>query len=129
MTEVALRSVGKLLRRVREANAAIAVDTRVDWPRDLADPEGGTMLCHDEGARTVGDLRGQLRPVPSGHTELPGVIEQTTAACRTLVADRVADGEPTYVPSHAEHGGWRRWDRIQEWLTANREAFSTALQD
>ncbi|RLV10009.1 aminoglycoside phosphotransferase [Streptomyces griseocarneus] len=48
MTRTALRSVGSLLRRLHEASAAIAVDTSAEWPRDLADPEGGTMLCHND---------------------------------------------------------------------------------
>ncbi|MEU9271987.1 phosphotransferase [Streptomyces sp. NPDC048251] len=48
MTETALRSVGGLLRRLHEAGAAIAVDARAKWPRALADPEGGTMLCHND---------------------------------------------------------------------------------
>jgi hypothetical protein len=48
MTESALRSVGSVLRRLHEAGAAIAVDTDVEWPRDLADPEGGTVLCHND---------------------------------------------------------------------------------
>lgn len=48
LTEAALESVGRLLRRLHEASAAVAVDTRVEWPRDLADPEGGTMLCHND---------------------------------------------------------------------------------
>ncbi|MGW5498863.1 phosphotransferase [Streptomyces olivaceoviridis] len=48
MTKAALASVGSLLRRLHEAGAAVAVDSRVEWPRDLADPEGGTMLCHND---------------------------------------------------------------------------------
>jgi aminoglycoside phosphotransferase (APT) family kinase protein len=45
---VRLRSVGSLLRRLHEASAAIPVDPSVEWPSDLADPEGGTMLCHND---------------------------------------------------------------------------------
>ncbi|MFC9910217.1 aminoglycoside phosphotransferase family protein [Streptomyces sp. NPDC127197] len=48
MTSTALRSVGVLLRRLHEAAAAVPVDTSVEWPRDLADPQGGTMLCHND---------------------------------------------------------------------------------
>jgi Ser/Thr protein kinase RdoA (MazF antagonist) len=40
--------VGILLRRLHEASAAIPIDTRAAWPRDLADPAGGTMLCHND---------------------------------------------------------------------------------
>ncbi|MEU6379030.1 phosphotransferase [Streptomyces sp. NPDC046909] len=48
MTETALSSVGSLLRRLHDASAAIAVDASAEWPRSLADPEGGTMLCHND---------------------------------------------------------------------------------
>jgi len=48
LTETALESVGSLLRRLHEASAAVAVDTRVEWPYNLADPEGGTTLCHND---------------------------------------------------------------------------------
>ncbi|MEW1693292.1 phosphotransferase [Streptomyces sp. NPDC091265] len=48
MTEAALRSVGELLRRLHEASESIAVDASVEWPQALADPEGGTMLCHND---------------------------------------------------------------------------------
>ncbi|MGW6008038.1 phosphotransferase [Streptomyces sp. NPDC055210] len=48
MTGTALRSVGNLLRRLHDASAAIAVDTCVEWPGSLADPAGGTMLCHND---------------------------------------------------------------------------------
>ncbi|MFD9538654.1 phosphotransferase [Streptomyces sp. NPDC060022] len=48
MTEAALRSLGSLLRCLHEAGAAVPVDTCAEWPSDLADPEGGTMLCHND---------------------------------------------------------------------------------
>jgi aminoglycoside phosphotransferase (APT) family kinase protein len=48
LTTTALESVGVLLRRLHEASATIAVDTDAEWPQDLADPEGGTMLCHND---------------------------------------------------------------------------------
>ncbi|KPC95549.1 aminoglycoside phosphotransferase [Streptomyces sp. NRRL F-6602] len=48
MTRSALASVGSLLRRLHEISEAVAVDPRAKWLRDLADPEGGTMLCHND---------------------------------------------------------------------------------
>ena len=48
LTSSALASVGRLLRRFHDAGASVAVDTGVEWPRDLADPEGGTLLCHND---------------------------------------------------------------------------------
>lgn len=48
LTEAALRSVGTLLRRLHEVSAPIPVDPSVRWPTDLSDPEGGTLLCHND---------------------------------------------------------------------------------
>lgn len=48
LTEAALKSVGSLLRRLHEASSGVVVDASADWPQDLADPEGGTMLCHND---------------------------------------------------------------------------------
>ncbi|MFI6947382.1 phosphotransferase [Streptomyces sp. NPDC050422] len=48
MTTTALESVGVLLRRLHEASAGIAAGPDVVWPRDLADPEGGTVVCHND---------------------------------------------------------------------------------
>ncbi|QLJ02990.1 phosphotransferase [Streptomyces sp. NEAU-sy36] len=48
MTRSALESVGSLLRRLHETSAAVRVDSGAEWPRGLADPEGGTMLCHND---------------------------------------------------------------------------------
>ena len=48
MARTALTSVGSLLRRLHEASADIPLDLQVEWPRDLADPEGGTLLCHND---------------------------------------------------------------------------------
>ncbi|MFD4231336.1 aminoglycoside phosphotransferase family protein [Streptomyces sp. NPDC058545] len=185
MTETALRSVGSLLRRLHDASVPITVDTRAAWPQALADPEGGTMLCHNDvclenvvfrdGRATAlidFDLAAPGRPLwdvamtarywvpvldpesaaalypvglgvprrlriladsyglsPQERAELPGIIEQATASCRAFVADRVTDGDPVYTQALAERGGWQRWDRIQEWLTAHHETFTTALLD
>jgi hypothetical protein len=48
MTETALASVGALLRRFHRASAAIPLEPGVSWAADLADPRGGTMLCHSD---------------------------------------------------------------------------------
>ncbi|MFE3855032.1 phosphotransferase [Streptomyces griseorubiginosus] len=183
MTESALRSVGALLRRLHDTSATVAVDPDVDWPRSMADPEGGTMLCHNDvcpenvvfrdghavalidfdlaaPGRAVWDLAMTARywvpmldPVsaavlhpadldvptrlriladgyglsPRERAELPGVIEQATASCRAFVAGRVADGDPVYTRALSERGGWRRWDRVQAWLVAQRGVLTAAL--
>lgn len=183
MTEPALRSVGELLRRLHETGAAVGVDTGVEWPRDLADPEGGSVLCHNDvcpdnvvfrdgraAALIDFDLSAPGRPLwdvamaarywvpmldpasaaalypagldapsrlrvladgyglsPRERAELPGVVEQATEICRACVARRVADGDPGYVRTLAEQGGWARWDRVQGWLADHRAAFTAAL--
>lgn len=48
MTETALASVGGLLRRLHEASAGVPVDRDTEWPSKLADPDGGTMVCHND---------------------------------------------------------------------------------
>lgn len=48
LTTTALESVGTLLRRLHEVSVTIAVDADVEWPQDLSDPEGGTMVCHND---------------------------------------------------------------------------------
>ncbi|WP_253195421.1 aminoglycoside phosphotransferase family protein [Streptomyces sp. JHA26] len=183
MTETALSSVGSLLRRLHDACAAVTVDTRTAWPEALADPEGGTMLCHNDvcpenvvfrDGRTTAlidfDLAAPGRPLwdvavtarywvplldptsaaplyPAGldaptrlrvladgyglsrqeRAELPGLIEQATASCRSFVAGRVSDGDPIHTQMLSERGGWQRWDRIQEWIADHRETFTTVL--
>ncbi|GHJ41013.1 trifolitoxin immunity domain-containing protein [Streptomyces sp. TS71-3] len=77
MTEAALASVGRLLRRLHEAGAAVAVDTRAWWPRDLADPEGGTMLCHNDVC-------------------LENVVFRDGRAAAVIDFDQVAPGRPLW---------------------------------
>ncbi|MFD3652284.1 phosphotransferase enzyme family protein [Streptomyces sp. NPDC058620] len=64
---------------------------------------------------------------PRGRAALPGVIEQATAVCRAFVARRVAGGDAVYVRALEQGGGWARWDRHQDMLVAQREAFAAAL--
>ncbi|RKE17639.1 phosphotransferase [Streptomyces sp. TLI_171] len=46
--EDALVSVARLLRRWHEAAARTPFDTSAAWPAELADPEGGPLLCHND---------------------------------------------------------------------------------
>ncbi|MFJ8441667.1 phosphotransferase [Kitasatospora griseola] len=46
--EEALVSVGRLLRRWHDASARTPFDQDADWSRELADPEGGSLLCHND---------------------------------------------------------------------------------
>jgi hypothetical protein len=48
LTDDALASVGALLRRFHDAAGQVPVDAAVRWPRDLADPQGGELLCHND---------------------------------------------------------------------------------
>ena len=41
-------SCARLLRRYHEAAARVPVDTAAAWPTALSDPEGGTLLCHND---------------------------------------------------------------------------------
>ncbi|GGU08398.1 hypothetical protein GCM10010244_38120 [Streptomyces coeruleorubidus] len=40
--------MGSLLRRLHETSTAVAVDAHAEWSRDLADPEGGRVLTHND---------------------------------------------------------------------------------
>ncbi|WP_328868927.1 phosphotransferase [Streptomyces sp. NBC_00287] len=185
LTDTALASVGRLLRQFHDASAAVGVEAGVEWQADLADPAGGTVVCHNDvcpdnvvfrdgraAALIDFDFAAPGRPVwdlamaarywvpmldpesaaalypaaldaptrlrtladayglpPRERAELPGVIEQATETCRAFVGRRVADGDPVYQRMLAERGGWQRWDRIQAWLAARRDAFTAALLD
>jgi hypothetical protein len=48
LADDALRSVGALLRRLHDASDGIEFDPAAGWATDLADPDGGTMLCHND---------------------------------------------------------------------------------
>ncbi len=49
LTDEAMGGVGRLLRRYHGASAKVPVDAEVvTWPTDLADPEGGSLLCHND---------------------------------------------------------------------------------
>lgn len=48
LSDDALASVAGLLRRYHDAAASVPVDRTVAWPTDLADPEGGPLLCHND---------------------------------------------------------------------------------
>ena len=46
--DAALATVGRLLRRYHDAASRVPPDPSADWSRDLADPEGGPIVCHDD---------------------------------------------------------------------------------
>lgn len=82
----------------------------------------GWMLRHDCGSSptaTVSPRRSAVNclalsskpPHPAGPSSL---IEWPT----------VTPSTPRRCP---EHGGWQRWDRIQQWLVAHHEMFTAAL--
>lgn len=48
MTADALRSVGELLARLHAVSDTVPVDGSAPWSREMADPEGGTVLCHND---------------------------------------------------------------------------------
>lgn len=54
LSDEALASVGRLLRRVHDAAARVPAsclatpDVGAGWPTEFADPEGGPILCHND---------------------------------------------------------------------------------
>ena len=47
VTDASLRSVAELLRRYHEAVASFSSED-LEWPAALADPNGGTLVCHND---------------------------------------------------------------------------------
>ncbi|MFM9614928.1 BUD32 family EKC/KEOPS complex subunit [Streptomyces niveiscabiei] len=151
MTASALASVGSLLRRLHESSAAVPVDPRAAALIDfdlaapgrplwdvamtarywvpLVDPASASAyypagLDAPARLRILADAYGLP---PQDRADLPDVVEQATAVCRTFVTHRVTTGDPAYLQALTERGGWARWDRLQSWLTEHREAFRAAL--
>ncbi|SCD86123.1 Phosphotransferase enzyme family protein [Streptomyces sp. LcepLS] len=48
MTDEALRSVGVLLRGLHDASAGLPRPADAPWSRELSDPRGGPVLCHND---------------------------------------------------------------------------------
>jgi hypothetical protein len=46
--EAVLTSVGTMLRRFHDAAMTIAIDPSAPWSTELADPQGGPLLCHND---------------------------------------------------------------------------------
>ncbi|GAA2471617.1 phosphotransferase [Actinocorallia cavernae] len=61
--------------------------------------------------------------------QLPATLEQVFEVARSVVAARVAEGDPRFVTLLDTRGGWQRWDRVQAWLVDNRDVFAAALFD
>jgi aminoglycoside phosphotransferase (APT) family kinase protein len=47
-TDDALRAVGRLLRRYHDAVQSFAPSSHLDWSDELADPNGGPIVCHND---------------------------------------------------------------------------------
>src|ERR1700678_3349323 len=48
LTDGALASVGRLLRRYHETVRTLSLPADLDWSEELSDPQGGTMICHND---------------------------------------------------------------------------------
>jgi Phosphotransferase enzyme family len=48
LTDETLASVGKLLRRYHDAVGSFAPPAHVQWSDELADPNGGPIVCHND---------------------------------------------------------------------------------
>lgn len=48
LSDAALRSVGRLLRRYHTAVAALSLPAGLDWSQELADPHGGPIISHND---------------------------------------------------------------------------------
>ncbi len=48
LTESALASVGRLLRRYHDTVSTVRFAKELEWCEDLADPHGGPIICHND---------------------------------------------------------------------------------
>ena len=48
MTDQALASTARLLRRYHDAVATLDLPTGLEWSGEMADPEGGSIICHND---------------------------------------------------------------------------------
>jgi Phosphotransferase enzyme family len=48
LTEEALASVGRLLRRYHDVVEAISLPAGLDWSQEMPDPRGGSLICHND---------------------------------------------------------------------------------
>jgi Phosphotransferase enzyme family len=48
LTDSALASVGRLLRRYHDAARGIRLRAGLEWCQELADPRGGPIICHND---------------------------------------------------------------------------------
>ncbi len=48
LTEAALTSVGRLVRQYHDAVAGLSLLFDLDWSGELADPQGGSIICHND---------------------------------------------------------------------------------
>jgi hypothetical protein len=48
LAEETLAEAARLLRRLHDASAREPLPRHADWPTEFADPEGGTVLCHND---------------------------------------------------------------------------------
>ena len=48
MTDAALASAGRLLRAYHQIVAEVQLPAGLDWSEEMADPEGGPIICHND---------------------------------------------------------------------------------
>lgn len=77
MGDDTLASVGRLLRRYHDSALLVPVDPDGGWSAELADPEGGPVLCHDDVCQ-------------------PNVVFRDRRAAGLIDFDFVAPGRPVW---------------------------------
>lgn len=103
-SDTALASVARLLRRLHDAAGGFDAHA-LSWDRSLADPAGGTLVCHND-------------------VELSNVVFRDGVAVALLDFEFAAPGRPVYdlaqmarlcvpidAPVDRARVGWRRADR------------------
>lgn len=133
LTEQSLASVGALLRRLHEASSAIPVDRSVTWAVDLADPRGGTMLCHNDACMENVVFRdGEAFGLIDFDLAAPGRPLWDVAMAARFWVPMLDPGAAAYLPAYVGLDPFRRLRILAdgyEMSAADRAEFPGAIEE
>ena len=129
-SDTALASIARLLRGLHDA--ACGFDPQgLTWDDSLADPVGGTLVCHNDVCpENVVFRDGIAVALLDFEFAAPGrpVYDLAHLARLEAAVRRSADaGDPNAVAMWNRTGGNERYDRRRRWWTDHHDQFAAAL--
>lgn len=150
MTDQALASAGRLLRRYHDTVIELELPEDLQWSDEMADPEGGTIICHNDicpenvvyrdgeafalldfdfaaPGRPLWDLAQMARmwsPLRPPELVVGGMENLDPLRRLGMLAAR----EPSFVDAWEPLGGEDALDGVLRWFDVNRDAMLTALK-